>query len=798
MREKHKQPRNFWYTAGFLTLALAVLIGPLSRAMTATDYNWRDVGITNNIGSWTDVAGSSDAQKLIAASDDSVYRSLNGGKNWTVLSSLPVSGVMSVASTGNGDGLYAIKGGSDSIWVSSDGGISWATRSIPSMASYGSTLEISSSGDKLYVSLGKTLYQSSDNGQNWTLKNDMSTCNANIAYTISDDGAKVISNCLYNTVAGVPQYSTDSGTTWVDLTSVGAGSSWREPMISGDGSTMFLSKGSGSAAKVYRSADSGASWQEISTIDRLGLVSYDGSVVMGTAQQPIGDDHPASIWFSKNSGASFTKVDKLNVYGDWVLTSGVISMDKQTLIIGPTNGALSYSDDGGSSWTVDASPKTTKHEWSEVATSIDGKTVYAVNWWYAGPVYKSTDGGTTWSPIEAAGFGYWDNIATSGDGQTIVLAQGYTWYTGYLHISHDGGATWTTVLKDDYRSWTRIAVSENGQDIIATDGWGSGIYVSHDGGATWNNTSPASITDFMSVAMSRDGNTAVAVSSMGNGVDQVYKSNDRGDTWQVLVSAGVRDWQEIACSQDCSKIVATVDGGYVYVSHDGGQTWQEHQELGSKRWGSLAMSYDGMRVALSQFWESDAVYLSDDGGETWTQQANTTGTTDNWMNFAFSADGTVLYGVTGTYGSPRGTGRVYRADRVEIVPNVPVVEQATFDSTNRLVGGKGVPGSMAELKLPDGQVLSVLIGYDGEFSIPIPTEIAPGSTVTLLQRSAAGTPSDPVSLVLGTSTVTTGPGESTLASTGVSYWLALAGGAAVMVMVTTGLLLRKRGHYFRR
>ena len=147
-----------------------------------------------------------------------------------------------------------------------------------------------------------------------------------------------------------------------------------------------------------------------------------------------------------------------------------------------------------------------------VALAIDPKnedTVYAVS--HAGGVYKTTDGGVTWSdeggidtasdPTDGWAGAMWYSQWTPGNttGNLIYLA-----YTGddvdeiefnYINTSDDSSrGSWATVFDagtaDGGDGSPAICKATN--DVLWAGGFGStcGLYNSTDGGATWTSNKP--------------------------------------------------------------------------------------------------------------------------------------------------------------------------------------------------------------------------------------------------------------------------------------------------------------------
>src|SRR5262245_19437834 len=139
--------------------------------------------------------------------------------------------------------------------------------------------------------------------------------------------------------------------------------------------------------------------------------------------------------------------------------------------------------------------------WYVGTGEIRGSTTNATRWGslYLGDgIFKSTDGGLSWTllPSTSSGtpqvtdpFDYVVNVATNpaNAGQDEVLAATYRG----VYRSADGGGSWTLVVASD-SGWTDVAITTGGA-MYAITRTGSLIRVSRSAnGTTWNLIQPAS------------------------------------------------------------------------------------------------------------------------------------------------------------------------------------------------------------------------------------------------------------------------------------------------------------------
>lgn len=113
--------------------------------------------------------------------------------------------------------------------------------------------------------------------------------------------------------------------------------------------------------------------------------------------------------------------------------------------------------------------------------------------------------------------------------------------------------------------------------------------------------------------------------------------------WTELTTAGSRTWSSVAMSDDGTKLVASVNNGYLYTSIDSGATWTQRTAPGNRAWSSVTSSADGVRLAASV--RSGRILTSQDSGATWIERMGVS--INNWQQVASSADGLRLVAVGG-------------------------------------------------------------------------------------------------------------------------------------------------------
>ncbi len=228
----------------------------------------------------------------------------------------------------------------------------------------------------------------------------------------------------------------------------------------------------------------------------------------------------------------------------------------------------------------------------------------------AGGVWKTTDGGLTWVPLfdkqPVSSIGAIEvapsdpNVIYVGTGEGCL--RGNISYGNGMYKSVDGGATWTHIGLDDTQHIARIAVDPRNSDIVFVAAVGHaygpnaerGVFRTTDGGKTWtkvlykdDKTGAVDLSfdptnsHVIYAALYQIVRLPWGMESGGPG-SGIYKSSDGGATWKHLEAHGLPEGIYgrigIAVSgADPNRVYALIEAkeGGLFRSDDAGEKWEK-------------------------------------------------------------------------------------------------------------------------------------------------------------------------------------------------------------------------------
>ena len=255
--------------------------------------------------------------------------------------------------------------------------------------------------------------------------------------------------------------------------------------------------------------------------------------------------------------------------GRSIAVSGVRGHPKEAYF-GAVGGGLWKTTDGGDTWAPVTDGQVHSSSVGAVAVSESnpdivvigmGETCIRGNIMAGDGVYKSADGGKTWTHL---GFEKSENISkirihpTNPD---IMFVAAFGKHSAPnaergVYKTVDGGKNWRRVLfRNDSTAAIDISIDRNNPDVIyaalweayrkeytmSSGGSGSGLFKSTDGGETWTEITrnaglPAGLVGRIGVAVSpADSKRVYAL--VENAKGGLFKSDDAGATWSLMTDS---------------------------------------------------------------------------------------------------------------------------------------------------------------------------------------------------------------------------------------------------------------------
>jgi photosystem II stability/assembly factor-like uncharacterized protein len=325
---------------------------------------------------------------------------------------------------------------------------------------------------------------------------------------------------------------------------------------------------------------------------------------------------------------------------------------KITVFVGAASGGVWKSDDGGTRYrpvfdvqpvqsigAIALDPKNSKNVWVGTGESWTRNSVSIGN-----GVYKSTDGGETWTHVGLDKSERVARIAVSPKNRDTVFAAvpGALWSDSPdrgLYKTSDGGKTWTQILKGPNLSTgcTDIAIDPSNPDVMLAcmwdfrrKGWeyrsggesptapsASGLFRSTDGGNTWTEITPEANKGFPKKPYGR-----LAVAIAPSNAKRVYAfvespdsalfvSDDGGMTWDKRDKSNWMVWRPfyfanlIVDPKNPDRVFKT-DGALI-MSDDAGKSFAVVGDF-----------FQGVHGDSHDVWidpsNTQTVFLGDDGG----------------------------------------------------------------------------------------------------------------------------------------------------------------------------------------
>jgi photosystem II stability/assembly factor-like uncharacterized protein len=283
---------------------------------------------------------------------------------------------------------------------------------------------------------------------------------------------------------------------------------------------------------------------------------------------------------------------------------------------GQNNSGMYKSVDGGTSWTSIGLAK--KFIYALAVDPHNDAVVYAAT--NRDGIYKSTDGGAHWN----------GPYVISYDREIVALAidpnSTNTLYASVpgngLFKSTDGGINWTSISNGiTYYTLNALVIDPGNPGVVYAAHGGGGVFKTTNGGDNWSNASTgissASNTTALAIDPSHPSTLFVATSNYPSG-NSLYKTDDGGAHWNLSndgLPGGIITLIVVNPANSSEVFAGTTNG--IFKSTDGGAHWSIA--------GLTGTSFTRMQInpnnpsIIYAGTKGIGVYRSVNGGATWSQ-----------------------------------------------------------------------------------------------------------------------------------------------------------------------------------
>lgn len=616
--------------------------------------NWQEIGPLNynNLSSWSpglgrvtsfDIDANDENHIIIGAETGGVWRTEDGGQNWTPLNDDFVNmRVYAVAIDPQINTTYYFGSDNGVIFKSLDSGATWNPITSIGNSSVNKILIDPVDSNKIFATSSYAgIYRTDDGGENWA---NVTTDVAGFDVEFHPNNPQIVY------ASGYGMYkSTDGGMTF-SITTLGNDTDAQMIAVSpaSPDRVYVIQAENGIFKGIFVSNDSAETFTELDQ-GNLNYFGYeiDGSGLTGQAPRdmdiavnPANADevHIAGVqtWRSMDAGVTFQPSSSwlVNLAAD--VNIGYCHADVD--IMGFYGETLYVGTDGGFYKAEDTSNITSDY-FENISQGLGIRQFYKI------------------------GVSQTQNVIVSGGSQD----NGTSFYTEALDwqewLGADGGETF--ISKSDAE--TMFGMAQNGLMYRTTNQGEDISFISWPGSGESNFIAPFEQDP-------QDDNTIYAASN------RVYKSTNNGQSWTAISQEITRNIDHIKVAPSNNDVMYFSDNFRIYRTLDGGATaWEQMSNFGGNVNSISVHPTDPMKLVVASSLQSGKIVRSNDGGETWIN------ITENLPNFSTLA---VIWDNNGQDGIYAGlTYGVYYIDNMadEWIPyntNLPNVIISEFDINN--------------------------------------------------------------------------------------------------------------------
>ncbi len=385
------------------------------------------------------------------------------------------------------------------------------------------------------------------------------------------------SNILFAGSFGLGIYkSTNAGLTWVNDKS-GLLNTYVRSILALSDSLVFCGTNDG----IFKSTDGGNTWSlSLATLNSVRSLAFDfhtNSLYAAT--------FGTFLYGSTDGGASWIQhIVKDNISNDSLPHERTVAIfGRDSLYVGgsitdidTTGGALFKSTDGGLTWSQVQPGVAIRSSVISIAISPNSPDSSLIIGTAVKGVYKSTNGGVNWTQINGGGtLNPLPDLNTEAVGFNSTFRYVATDSTGGFYYRSLGDTTdgWYpgTGLPGPTAVANSITINNLSRNLVYAGTEGRGVYLSSDSGKSWTARNSGMLDiDARSLALTSSGRLV-----LGTGFgDKIWVSTDKGTTWQMTQNLSTfNSIFSVIPTSDSLILYAAAYATGVYRSTDGGRNW---------------------------------------------------------------------------------------------------------------------------------------------------------------------------------------------------------------------------------
>lgn len=634
------------------------------------------------------------AVQMISGGGSSVLKSTNGGNSFFSTGQTSASRAHIAVTAGANAYLYFFA--SEGLFRSIDSGNSFSRRGdCPTRTNqnwYDWAIAISHSNpEEVHVGAVET-FVSTDGGQNFTKSAIWSYPNG-VGYVHADIHEMVFyGNTLYVGSDGLISTSTDGGNTWNNI-SEGLGiRQFYNIAISNSNPNLFVGGAQDNGTTIHTAGNGWVGWLGADGFEAI-IDPSDNNIIYGTSQNGR---------FYKTLDGGQTRV-AITQPGDgaWSTPFVMDPTNNNTLFVGTD--VVRKTTDGMNSWTSISS------DFGET-TKITDLTIAPTNNQYLyvakrNKIWRTVDGGQNWSSIQNGLPNQWITHIAVHPTNPQKIAVTFSGYSAgeKIYISQDGGSSWTNISTNLPNIPANTIVFHNGSEGGIYIGMDVGVYYRDNNNTNWTayNTSLPNVPITELEIQYLDNTLKAATYGRGMWESPLYN----GSTGTTCGNTNLALSKTVTVS---SEATSSFVGGNA-TDGDINTYWNSNNTDGEWLYVDLGESKDICKVVLkwgAAYGEDFTIIYWD--GSAWQTVRPVTGNT-NPTNVFDNLNTNAQY--IGFQGSKAGTSNGYAVKEFEVygvgTNNAPTISPAAFIIPENSPTGTAV--GTATATDPDGDALNFTI-----------------------------------------------------------------------------------------